>query len=136
MSALGIKPGLQWGEAKELSSEPTQQLDIMPTVTCITLLAVCLGQTCYSLNASLLFKSKQCALQVRYICGAKGCRTYGDPVTDDEDILVLRRQTQTVRAVDARSGAEKYAYIRQKIYTCIYHMTIPISYIVQPLQYV
>ena len=46
-------------------------------------------------------------LQVRYACTFKGCRTFGDSAGPEDDLLVVSRQTQTVRAVDSRSGAEK-----------------------------
>lgn len=48
--------------------------------------------------------------QVRYVCGVKGCRTFGEQVTNEEDLLVVNRQTQTVRAVDSRSGSEKWNF--------------------------
>jgi hypothetical protein len=44
---------------------------------------------------------------VRYACGVKGCRTFGEEVVNEEDLLIVNRQTQTVRAVDSRSGSEK-----------------------------
>ncbi|XP_053406912.1 eukaryotic translation initiation factor 2-alpha kinase-like isoform X2 [Mercenaria mercenaria] len=48
--------------------------------------------------------------QVRYACGVKGCRTFGEQVMNEEDLLVVNRQTQTVRAVDSRSGSEKWNF--------------------------
>ncbi|XP_053392542.1 methionine--tRNA ligase-like [Mercenaria mercenaria] len=48
--------------------------------------------------------------QVRYACGVKGCQTFGEQVMNEEDLLVVSRQTQTVRAVDSRSGSEKWNF--------------------------
>ncbi|XP_060576600.1 eukaryotic translation initiation factor 2-alpha kinase 3-like [Ruditapes philippinarum] len=48
--------------------------------------------------------------QVRYACGVKGCRTFGEEVVNEEDLLIVNRQTQTVRAVDSRSGSEKWNF--------------------------
>ena len=44
---------------------------------------------------------------MRYACGVKGCVPFGEAVEKEEDVVVLTRNTQTVRAVDARSGSEK-----------------------------
>lgn len=49
--------------------------------------------------------------QLKYTCSASGCHTFGDDmVTEDEDILVVTRNTQTVRAVDSRVGQEKWNF--------------------------
>ncbi|XP_050397679.1 eukaryotic translation initiation factor 2-alpha kinase 3 [Patella vulgata] len=49
--------------------------------------------------------------QVRYVCSMEGCKFLGDgEVTDDEDVIVIKRNTQTVRAVDARSGVERWNF--------------------------
>ncbi|XP_041370908.1 eukaryotic translation initiation factor 2-alpha kinase 3-like [Gigantopelta aegis] len=49
--------------------------------------------------------------QVRYFCAMAGCHLVDDSeVTTEEDILVLTRSTQTVRAVDARMGTEKWNF--------------------------
>lgn len=49
--------------------------------------------------------------QLRYMCSASGCHTFGDEmVTEKEDILVVTRNTQTVRAVDSRIGQEKWNF--------------------------
>ena len=47
-------------------------------------------------------------VQIRYLCAMAGCDHVDDSeVTTEEDILVLTRNTQTVRAVDAKMGTEK-----------------------------
>ncbi|WAR22378.1 E2AK3-like protein [Mya arenaria] len=48
--------------------------------------------------------------QIRYACGVQGCRTFGDDVGHEDDLLIVTRQTQTVRAVESRTGAEKWNY--------------------------
>lgn len=48
--------------------------------------------------------------QIRYICSVKGCRMFGDNVKEDEDILVVSRNAQCVRAVDSRTGQEKWNF--------------------------
>ncbi|XP_052269812.1 eukaryotic translation initiation factor 2-alpha kinase-like isoform X4 [Dreissena polymorpha] len=48
--------------------------------------------------------------QMRYKCGVKGCHTFGDDVGREDDLLIVTRQTQTVRAVDSRTGSEKWNY--------------------------
>ncbi|ESO96859.1 hypothetical protein LOTGIDRAFT_159606 [Lottia gigantea] len=49
--------------------------------------------------------------QVRYVCGVDGCKFLGEgEVTDDEDIIVIKRSTQTVRAVESKSGTERWNF--------------------------
>ncbi|XP_052102279.1 eukaryotic translation initiation factor 2-alpha kinase 3-like isoform X1 [Mytilus californianus] len=49
--------------------------------------------------------------QLKYTCSAHGCHTFGDSmVTEEEDVLVVTRNTQTVRAVDSRVGMEKWNF--------------------------
>ncbi|XP_067656934.1 eukaryotic translation initiation factor 2-alpha kinase 3-like [Haliotis asinina] len=49
--------------------------------------------------------------QIRYLCTMAGCHdlNQGDPLAED-DLIVITRNTQTVRAVDARIGAEKWNF--------------------------
>ena len=44
---------------------------------------------------------------MHYACSVKGCVRFGDTVEKEDDVIVLTRNTQTVRAVDSRSGSEK-----------------------------
>ncbi|KAL4232210.1 Eukaryotic translation initiation factor 2-alpha kinase 3 [Mactra antiquata] len=48
--------------------------------------------------------------EIRYACGMKGCRTFGEQIQNHEDVLVINRKTQTVRAVDSRTGSEKWNF--------------------------
>ncbi|KAL3864427.1 hypothetical protein ACJMK2_006111 [Sinanodonta woodiana] len=47
---------------------------------------------------------------IRYTCTSDGCSLFGDDIRDSDDILIVTRNTQTVRAVDSRSGAEKWNF--------------------------
>ena len=49
-------------------------------------------------------------LQVRYICSADGCQLTepDEHHVQNGDVLVLKRIQQTIRAVDQRSGVERY----------------------------
>ncbi|XP_048249248.1 eukaryotic translation initiation factor 2-alpha kinase 3-like [Haliotis rufescens] len=49
--------------------------------------------------------------QIRYLCTMAGCHdlSQGESRADD-DLIVITRNTQTVRAVDARIGAEKWNF--------------------------
>ena len=51
--------------------------------------------------------------QVRYVCSADGCKLTEDDEhnVQDSEVLVLKRTQQTIRAVDQRSGAERYGNI-------------------------
>ena len=47
--------------------------------------------------------------KVRYECSIEGCQNfYGDDNMDD--VLVVQRETQTVRAVEPRTGQEKWNF--------------------------
>lgn len=48
--------------------------------------------------------------ELHYICGSGGCQIYGDEAADDQDIIVIQRTRQTVRAVDQRTGSEKWNF--------------------------
>ncbi|KAJ7375196.1 Eukaryotic translation initiation factor 2-alpha kinase 3 [Desmophyllum pertusum] len=71
-------------------------------------------------DGSILVGGKQatsCGLnpysgKVRYICSADGCQlTESDGHhVQDSDVLVLKRTQQTIRAVDQRSGAERWNF--------------------------
>ncbi|KAK3590063.1 hypothetical protein CHS0354_041095 [Potamilus streckersoni] len=47
---------------------------------------------------------------IRYTCTSDGCSVFGEDITDSDDILIITRNTQTVRAVDSRSGGEKWNF--------------------------
>jgi len=48
-------------------------------------------------------------VQVRYECSMEGCQNFfGDDNMDD--VLVVQRETQTVRAVEPRTGQEKWNF--------------------------
>ena len=55
-----------------------------------------------------VYVSSNISFQMHYACGVKGCVRFGDTVEKEDDVIVLTRNTQTVRAVDSRSGSEKY----------------------------
>ncbi|XP_060083562.1 eukaryotic translation initiation factor 2-alpha kinase 3-like [Ylistrum balloti] len=49
--------------------------------------------------------------QMNYVCSAEGCQFVAESdVTEMDDILVITRNTQTVRAVDCRTGGEKWNF--------------------------
>ncbi|XP_014772435.1 eukaryotic translation initiation factor 2-alpha kinase 3 isoform X2 [Octopus bimaculoides] len=50
--------------------------------------------------------------QLRYTCSLNGCQQFGytDSLGDEEDLLVITRNTQTIRAVDSRTGSEKWNF--------------------------
>ncbi|KAK3095121.1 hypothetical protein FSP39_010550 [Pinctada imbricata] len=49
--------------------------------------------------------------QLKYVCTSSGCKFLGDSDEDgDPDMLVITRNTQTVRAVDARNGQERWNF--------------------------
>lgn len=49
--------------------------------------------------------------QMNYVCSDEGCQFVAESdVTDMDDILVITRNTQTVRAVDSRTGGEKWNF--------------------------
>nr|XP_024001327.1 eukaryotic translation initiation factor 2-alpha kinase 3-like [Salvelinus alpinus] len=48
--------------------------------------------------------------KLRYICSAVGCSRWGEEETEPEDVLLLQRTQQTVRAVRPRSGLEKWNF--------------------------
>ncbi|CAH1797366.1 unnamed protein product [Owenia fusiformis] len=49
--------------------------------------------------------------QLRYVCSPSGCQTVGnDIVEDSDDILVIKRNSQTIRAVEMRTGGEKWNF--------------------------
>ncbi|XP_021374591.1 eukaryotic translation initiation factor 2-alpha kinase 3-like [Mizuhopecten yessoensis] len=49
--------------------------------------------------------------QMNYVCSAEGCQFSAESdVTELDDILVITRNTQTVRAVDSRTGGEKWNF--------------------------
>ena len=57
-----------------------------------------------------VFASHFVYCQLLYYCGVEGCVRFDQDSTqikDDEDVLVVSRNTKTVRAVDMRTGAEK-----------------------------
>ncbi|XP_071506558.1 eukaryotic translation initiation factor 2-alpha kinase 3-like [Diadema antillarum] len=47
---------------------------------------------------------------LHYICGSSGCQMYGNEQDDDQDIIVIQYTRQTVRAVDQRSGSERWNF--------------------------
>ncbi|XP_070540926.1 eukaryotic translation initiation factor 2-alpha kinase 3-like [Ptychodera flava] len=47
--------------------------------------------------------------QLRYICSAGGCHTFGEE-QKNEDIIMVVRDHQTVRAVEPRTGGEKWNF--------------------------
>ena len=56
-----------------------------------------------------------CNIQVNYVCSAAGCKYFGgrrddnpDAVLPAVDVLVVKRSTKTVRAVELQTGIEKY----------------------------
>lgn len=59
-----------------------------------------------------------CFLQVRYICSADGCQLteYDGHHVQDSDVLVLKRIQQTIRAVDQRSGVERYNHAQSLLF--------------------
>ncbi|XP_064602611.1 eukaryotic translation initiation factor 2-alpha kinase 3-like [Liolophura sinensis] len=49
--------------------------------------------------------------QTRYRCTVQGCTLVGNKeVSEEEDILMITRNTHTVRAVDSRTGAERWNF--------------------------
>ncbi|XP_013794487.1 eukaryotic translation initiation factor 2-alpha kinase-like [Limulus polyphemus] len=48
--------------------------------------------------------------KMRYICTLSGCKTLGEEVSVNEDILLVHRHTQTVRAVEPRTGEERWNF--------------------------
>lgn len=50
--------------------------------------------------------------QLRYACSMSGCQRFGhtDTMTEEEELIVITRNTQTVRAVDSRNGLEKWNF--------------------------
>ncbi|GAB1598848.1 eukaryotic translation initiation factor 2-alpha kinase-like [Argonauta hians] len=50
--------------------------------------------------------------QLRYTCSKNGCQQFGhsETLNDEEDLLVITRNTRTVRALDSRTGAEKWNF--------------------------
>ncbi|XP_071947965.1 eukaryotic translation initiation factor 2-alpha kinase 3-like [Antedon mediterranea] len=49
--------------------------------------------------------------KVRYTCSSGGCKMLGDDqVTDDEDLIVVERKQHTVRAVEQRTGIERWNF--------------------------
>ncbi|XP_033756606.1 LOW QUALITY PROTEIN: eukaryotic translation initiation factor 2-alpha kinase 3-like [Pecten maximus] len=49
--------------------------------------------------------------QMNYVCSAEGCQFIAESdVSDMDDILVITRNTRTVRAVDSRTGGEKWNF--------------------------
>ncbi|XP_078263271.1 eukaryotic translation initiation factor 2-alpha kinase 3 [Rhinoraja longicauda] len=49
--------------------------------------------------------------KMRYVCSMGGCSRWDEDVTDQEsDLLLLQRTQKTVRAVEPRSGAEKWNF--------------------------
>ncbi|KAL5016923.1 hypothetical protein ScPMuIL_006512 [Solemya velum] len=49
--------------------------------------------------------------QIQYSCTTEGCRYFGEgDVENDGDVLVITRNTQTVRAIDSRTGSEKWNF--------------------------
>lgn len=50
--------------------------------------------------------------KVRYVCSADGCQLTetGEHHVQESDVLVLKRTQQTIRAVDQRSGAERWNF--------------------------
>ncbi|XP_076368926.1 pancreatic eIF-2alpha kinase [Tachypleus tridentatus] len=48
--------------------------------------------------------------KMRYICTLSGCKTLGEEVAMTEDILLVHRHTQTVRAVEPRTGEERWNF--------------------------
>ncbi|XP_063231774.1 eukaryotic translation initiation factor 2-alpha kinase [Bacillus rossius redtenbacheri] len=48
--------------------------------------------------------------RLMYECSMSNCRNFTDDATDTEEVLVVQRLTQTVRAVEARSGSERWNF--------------------------
>lgn len=48
--------------------------------------------------------------QVRYVCTMSGCNQTQDDDYSTEDVLVVKRNTQTVRAIEPRTGREKWNF--------------------------
>ncbi|XP_033125480.1 eukaryotic translation initiation factor 2-alpha kinase 3-like [Anneissia japonica] len=51
--------------------------------------------------------------KVRYTCSSFGCQVIGndgDQVTDDEDLIVVERKQHTIRAVEQRTGIERWNF--------------------------
>ncbi|CAN7990465.1 unnamed protein product [Ixodes hexagonus] len=55
------------------------------------------------------FTLRHC-LQLRYVCTMSGCNQTKDDDYGTEDVLVVKRDTQTVRAVEPRSGQERWNF--------------------------
>ena len=56
----------------------------------------------------MIFMLLLSVFQIRYICSADGCTEFeGSAMTDTEDVIVLKRHTKTVRALEMRTGLEK-----------------------------
>lgn len=48
--------------------------------------------------------------QLLYECSMEGCKNSTENLTPD-DIVVIQRHTQTVRAIEARTGSERLVYL-------------------------
>lgn len=48
--------------------------------------------------------------ELKYECSMDGCRQYGSQEESLDDILILQSETQTVRAVEPRTGFEKWNF--------------------------
>ena len=66
---------------------------------------------------------------MRYVCSADGCQLTetGEHHVQESDVLVLKRTQQTIRAVDQRSGAERYLLTGSTIFCLAIFKLVNIS---------
>ncbi|XP_068083730.1 eukaryotic translation initiation factor 2-alpha kinase isoform X2 [Anabrus simplex] len=48
--------------------------------------------------------------RILYECSIQGCDNYTEGISVEKDVLVIQRQTQTVRAIEARNGQERWNF--------------------------
>jgi translation initiation factor 2-alpha kinase 3 len=50
--------------------------------------------------------------RLHYVCTLRGCNRFEGSRDDKENVLVVKRNTQTIRAINPLSGSERYEYFR------------------------
>lgn len=79
----------------------------------------------YELHFSDPFCNHGLLCQVRYVCSADGCHLAKpeESIINDDQVLVLKRIQQTIRAVDQRTGVERYSIYSYKLISCLIFLT-------------
>lgn len=59
------------------------------------------------------------------MCSADGCHLAKpeESIINDDQVLVLKRIQQTIRAVDQRTGVERYSIYSYKLISCLIFLT-------------